>query len=94
MPNLSIEQLNSKIDELTKRHGSVNKRKAELGGELKAKRDELGALVKEVQEAGFNPKTLVEDRNKAQEELEALVVEFEKSLVEAETSLQAFDKNK
>lgn len=92
MPKLSIEELNTKIDDLSKRHMSVNKRKNELGGELKAKRDELGALIKEVQEAGYNPKTLVEDRNKAQEELEALVAEFEKGLTEAETSLQAYDK--
>jgi DNA repair exonuclease SbcCD ATPase subunit len=89
---LSPEELNTKIQELQTRHSRILKKKAELGGELKSKKDELGALVKEIQAAGYNPKTLVEDRNKAQQELEALMAEFEKGLVEAETSLSAYDK--
>jgi len=88
----SPEELNEKIQDLQTRHGHLIKRKAELGGELRSKRDELAALVKEIQAAGYNPKTLVEDRNKVQQELESLIEEFEKGLVEAETNLSAYDK--
>lgn len=89
---LSPEELTTKIQDLQTRHAHVLKRKAELGGELKSKKDELASLVKEIQAAGYNPKTLVEDRNRAQEELESLMEEFEKGLLEAETSLSTYDK--
>lgn len=89
---LSPEELTTKIQDLQTRHARVLKRKAELGGELKSKKDELQSLVKEIQAAGYNPKTLVEDRNKAQQELESLMEEFERGLIEAETSLTSYDK--
>lgn len=91
-PQLSIEELTKQIESLQKRYSTVLRRKAELGGALKAKKDELGALIQEIQDAGYNPKTLVEDRNKAQEELEKLVAAFETDLKEAETALAAYDK--
>lgn len=87
-----MDELEQKIQDLQTRHARVLKRKAELGGELKSKKEELASLVKEIQDAGFNPKTLVEDRNKAQLELEGLMESFEKELVEAETSLNTYDK--
>ena len=89
---LTPEELNAKIQDLQTRHKRLLNRKAELGGELKSKKDELASLVKEIQAAGYNPKTLVEDRNKAQQELESLMEEFEKGLVAAENSLSAYDK--
>lgn len=89
---LTPDELQKRISDLQTRHARVLKRKTELGGELKSKKDELAALVKEIQAAGYNPKTLVEDRNKAQQELEALMEEFEKGLREAETTLDAYDK--
>lgn len=88
----TIDDLSSKIDSLGKRYSNVLRRKAEVGGALKAKRDELSALIQEIQDAGYNPKTLVEDRDKARDELEQLVSTFEKDLVEAETALAAYDK--
>jgi uncharacterized protein YoxC len=88
----SIEELSAYIDGLQRRHESVIKKKAELGGELKAKKEELGVLIREITTAGYSPKTLVEDRNKAQADLEALAAEFEKGLVEAEQSIQSYDK--
>lgn len=89
---LSPEELQKRITDLLSRNQRVLKRKTELGGELKSKKDELAALVKEIQAAGYNPKTLVEDRNKAQAELETLMDEFEKGLLEAEKTLAAYDK--
>jgi chromosome segregation ATPase len=88
----SIEDISTQIDSLQKRYATVLRRKAELGGALKAKRDELESLVKEIEDAGYNPKTLVDDRNKAQTELEQLVSSFESDLSEAEKALSAYDK--
>ncbi len=91
-PQRSIDELSTTIDSLQKRYATVLRRKAELGGALKAKKDELAALVKEITDAGYNPKTLVDDRNKAQDELEQLVTSFDKDLKDAEEALAAYDK--
>lgn len=89
---LTPEQLQERMQNLSSRHAKVLRRKSELGGELKSKKAELAALVQEIQDAGYNPKTLVEDRNKAQAELETLLDTFETNLVGAETILGEFDK--
>jgi uncharacterized protein YoxC len=91
---LSLEQLEEKIQVLSTRHKAVLRRKLELGGELKAKKEELAALVDEIKKAGYNPKTLIEDRDKAQEELELLLKDFEANLVGAEKTLEDFEKSK
>lgn len=91
---ISVEDLGAKIDMLNRRYSSVLKRKAELGGALQTKKEELADLIREIQDAGYNPKTLVEDRNKAQAELEALVSKFENDLNEAETALAGYDNKK
>jgi predicted nuclease with TOPRIM domain len=88
----TVDEIRSKIDNLQQRHEKVLKRKAELSGELKAKKDELANLVKEIKAAGFNPSTIAEDRARAQKELEDLMVEFEKNLVDAESTLSQYDK--
>lgn len=89
---LPPEELQRKIADLSVRYKRVLQRKTELGGELKSKREELALLVKEIQSAGYNPKTLVEDRNRVQQELETLMAAFESNLVTAETTLETYDK--
>jgi chromosome segregation ATPase len=88
---LAPDKLQEKMASLSSRHARVLRRKAELGGELKSKKDELTSLVKEIQDAGYNPKTLVEDRDNAQRELETLIEKFEEELVAAETILEDYD---
>jgi uncharacterized protein (DUF3084 family) len=89
---LSIEELERRIDNVRTRHQRMLRRKAELGGELKSKKEELARLIKEIQDAGYNPKTLVEDRDKAQAELQSLLEDFERNVQEAEQSLAEYDK--
>lgn len=89
---LPPEELQRRIADLSVRYKRILQRKTELGGELKSKREELALLVKEIQAAGYNPKTLVEDRNRVQQELEALMTAFETSIVTAETTLENYDK--
>jgi uncharacterized protein YoxC len=88
---LTTEDLQKRMQDLSTRHAKVLRRKAELSGELKSKKEELLALVKEIQDAGYNPKTLVEERNRAQTELESLLDTFETNLVGAEKTLDEFD---
>ncbi len=88
----SITELEEKIASLNKRYSSVLKRKAELGGALNNKKEELTELIREISDAGYSPKTLVEDRDKAQAELESLISTFETDLTQAETALAAYDK--
>lgn len=91
---LAPDELERKIADLISRNQRVLKRKTELGGELKSKKEELANLVAEIKAAGYNPKTLVEDRDKTQQELEDLMISFEKGLVEAETTIEDYDKKK
>ncbi len=91
---LSPDQLERKVTDLITRNSRVLKEKAELGGQLKSKKEELAKLVEEIQLAGFNPKTLVADKNKAQEELEVMLVDLEKQIDEAERILAEYKSKK
>jgi uncharacterized protein YoxC len=88
---LNPEELDEKIKDLGARHRKVLTRKSELAGQLQAKKKELAELVLEIKEAGFNPKTLVEDRERLEEELTNLLVEFETQLSASEEALRQFD---
>jgi chromosome segregation ATPase len=89
---LSPDQLQERMTNLSTRYSKILRRKAELGGELKSKKAELSSLVQEIHSAGYNPKTLVADRDKLQGELEELLNQFESKIVESETILSEFDK--
>jgi len=88
---LTPQQLQDKVQSVSARHAKLLRRKAELSGELKSQKENLTSLVQEIQAAGFNPRTIVADRDKAQAELEALLVIFENNLSVAETALKEFD---
>lgn len=91
MSLLSPDKLQERVQALSTRYKSVVRRKTELGGELKAKKDELVDLVNEIKSAGYNPKTLVDDRNNAQKDLEELCDVFEAGLTESEKILSEYD---
>lgn len=88
----SIEQIQSKVEELTKRFKTVSTKKTALGGQLQAKKEELAALRREIVEAGLDPKRLKERRDELHTELVALVEDFDRKLTVVETSLAAFEK--
>lgn len=88
---LTPEEIDSKIKDLGSRHAKVLKRKSELAGQLQAKKKELTELVQEITAAGFNPQTLVKDKEKVQEELETLLTDFETELKASEEALKQFD---
>lgn len=91
---MTIEELETKFESMEARYSAALERKAALGGELRAKKEELAKLVTEIEAAGYNPKTLRAERDKEMTRLEEMMTEFESSLSEAEEGLRAFDKTK
>lgn len=88
------EEIKEKIADLQTRHEAVTQRRASLGGQLQAKKEELATIIQEVRDAGYDPKNLPGERDKAQQELETLIEDFEVRLAAVEEALSAFDSKK
>jgi hypothetical protein len=84
--------MKAKIESLQKRHQAVLEKRAQLSGQLQAKRAELAAIIEEIQAAGYDPKNLASEHDKAEQELLVMVADFEKKLADVEASLAVFDK--
>ena len=67
-------------------------KRASLSGQLQAKKQELQAILDEIRAAGYDPKNLASDHDKAAQELEGMISDFDKKLSEVETALATFDK--
>ena len=91
---MTPEELRKKIDDLTKRTEVVNTKKSSLSGKLQAKKEELAQLILEIKEAGFDPKTLREERDKVQVQLTEMITAYETDLVAVETALSSYDVKK
>ena len=48
--------------------------------------------MKEIREAGYDPKNIARERDQAREELEKIIAQVETELTEIETALAAFQK--
>jgi len=88
----SLEQIKEKVDELTRRYKAASSKKSTLAGLLQAKKEELVALKKEIEDAGYDPRRLKEDRDRLQADVVAQIEDFDKKLSEVEAALAAFDK--
>jgi len=89
---MTPDEIKKRVDRALQRTETVNQAKANLGGQLQAKKEELAALVKEIRDAGYEPKNLASARDKIQAELEAMLVEYEGKLDAAEQALAAIKK--
>jgi uncharacterized protein YoxC len=89
---LTPDKLQEKVASIVQRHSRILRRKSELSGELKSKKEELAALVREISDSGYNPKTLVEERNKTQRELEEMLEAYDKQLSEVESTFAEYDR--
>lgn len=89
---MTADEIKKKIEDLQKRTDVVVKKKAAFGGQLQAKKEELAALIKEIKAAGYDPKNLVSERDRAQKELEAMISTYETDLVQVEDALAGYDK--
>jgi uncharacterized protein YoxC len=91
---MTPDELRKKIDDLAKRTEVVNTKKSTLSGKLQAKKEELAQLVVEIKAAGYDPKTLREERDKVQAQLTEMVTTYEADLVAVETALAGYDSKK
>jgi chromosome segregation ATPase len=88
----SLDQIKTKVDELGKRFKAASAKKSNLSGLYQAKREELAALKKEIEDAGLDPKKLKEKRDELQTEVLAIIEDFEKRLTQVEEAFTAFEK--
>ena len=86
------EEVKAKIESLQKRHQAVLEKRAVLSGQLQAKKQELSAILEEIKAAGYDPKNLAAEHEKAEQELETMIDAFEKNLTDTEVALAVFDK--
>jgi prefoldin subunit 5 len=87
---MDFDILKRKVDDLLAREKKVRQKKAEVKGTLEAKKQELQALVTEIQEAGYNPKTIREDYDRAIKDLDELVSEYTEKMSKAEEAIDEF----
>lgn len=88
----SIDQIKNQVEDLSKRFKTASSKKANLSGLLQAKKEELAALVKEIEDAGLDPKKLKERRDELQEEVVAMIEDLDKRLKQVEEAFTAFEK--
>lgn len=88
----SLEQIQQRVEALTRRHNAAATRQAKLQGTLEGKRQELLHLKEEIEAAGFDPKTLREERVRLEKELEDLMTKFETELTVVEKAQEEYEK--
>jgi chromosome segregation ATPase len=88
----SVDQIEARVEELSRRHREAASRKAKLQGKLDEKRQELQRLKVEIERAGFNPKMLKEERARLEAELEQLMAKFDSELTVVEQALDEYEK--
>lgn len=91
---MTPEELRKKIDDLSKRTEAANTKKSTLSGRLQAKKEELAQLIVEIKAAGYDPKTLREERDKVQTQLTEMIQTYESDLVAVENALASYDTKK
>lgn len=89
---MDIEALQRKLQELSTRAKKVKQQRAEILGSLNAKKEELTNLVKEIQAAGYNPKTIKEEYEQQKKRLEEMMADYELQLQKAEASIEEFHR--
>lgn len=87
------DDIAAKVRDLMSRHRMVVERKAQLSGQLQAKKEELTKLCLEIKEAGYDPTTLADECKKAETDLLTEIAAFEAELAKAETALAGFDRS-
>lgn len=91
---MSDDSIKDRIDDLQRRHNAVVQKKAGLAGQLQAKKEELAAIVQEIKDAGYEPKKITHERDRAKHELETMIAKFESELTEVENALAAFQPSR
>lgn len=88
----NLEQIQARVESLSRRHKTCSTQQARLQGGLEGKRQELLQLKQEIEAAGYDPKTLREDRARLEAELEDLMTKFENELTAVEKAQAEYEK--
>lgn len=88
----SLEQIQARVDDLTKRHNAASTKQSKLGGVLEEKKQELLRLKQEIVAAGFDPKTLRDEKVRLEAELELLITKFDSELTDVERAQDEYEK--
>lgn len=89
----SLENMQARVEDLLRRHRAADAKKSKLAGQLEVKREELAKLGQEIKKAGYNPKNLRAERDRAAEELEGLIETFSQDLTQVEKALAAIEES-
>jgi uncharacterized protein YceH (UPF0502 family) len=89
-----MDEIEKKIEELQRRHTNAMRRKAELTGQLEAKKMELATLVQEIKDAGYDPKNIKQERDRVKIELESMISSLDQDLTRVETALDSYKTTK
>jgi len=89
---MTPDEIKKKIEDLSRRTEVVSKKKSQYEGQLQKVKEDLADLVTEVKAAGYDPKTLSAERDKAEASLLQEIAEYETKLLAVETSLAGYDK--
>ena len=89
---MSLEELQKRFEDLSRRHRKASGEKSKLEVELDLKKKELSDLLDEIKAAGYDPKNLKRERDQAEHDLAELMDEYEKNLASVEEALDAYKK--
>jgi chromosome segregation ATPase len=88
----SLEQIQARVDDLTRRHNAAATKQSKLEGVLEEKKQELLRLKHDIVAAGFDPKTLREEKIRLEQELETLLAKFDSELTVVEQAQDEYEK--
>lgn len=88
----SLEQIQARVDDLSRRHSACATKQSKLGGVLEEKKQELLRLKQEIVAAGFDPKTLRDEKVRLEAELEQLLAKFDSELTVVEQAQDEYEK--
>jgi chromosome segregation ATPase len=88
----TLEQIQARVEDLTRRHTAASTKQSKLQGVMEEKKQELLRLKQEIEAAGFDPKTLREERARLEKELEELITKFDTELAVVERAQDEYEK--
>lgn len=88
-----MEDLTTRLENLKKEIDKTKSKTITLKANAEKEEEILRDLVKEIKELGFNPKTIKEDLENMEKEIEKSILEKEKEVQEVKNILESIERN-
>ena len=88
-----MEDLATRLENLKKEIDKTKSKTITLKANAEKEEEILRDLIKEIKELGFNPKSLKEDLENMEKEIEKSIFEKEKEVQEVKTILESIERN-